>query len=109
MLVSPALAQVNGLGPSPSELFDTVLNLPGDEGVDLPGSDGVVTSAGEESIGELPGEVIQLNVAEDGIVGGGLKVLFDCEVNISDGTVEFVNAFRDSEVWVSAQGRSGDG
>ena len=109
MLVSPALAQVNGLGPSPSELFDTVLNLPGDEGVDLPGSDGVVTSAGEESIGELPGEVIQLNVAEDGIVGGGLKVLFDCEVNISGGTVEFVNAFRDSEVWVSAQGRSGDG
>lgn len=71
LLVSPALAQVNGLGPSPSELFDTVLNLPGDEGVDLPGSDGVVTSAGEESIGELPGEVIQLNVAEDGIVGGG--------------------------------------
>ena len=62
MLVSPALAQVNGLGPSPSELFDTVLNLPGDEGV--------VTSAGEESIGGLPGEVIQLNVAEDGIVGG---------------------------------------
>ena len=63
LLVSPALAQVNGLGPSPSELFDTVLNLPGDEGV--------VTSAGEESIGGLPGEVIQLNVAEDGIVGGG--------------------------------------
>ena len=40
-----------------------MLNLPGDEGV--------VTSAGEESIGGLPGEVIQLNVAEDGIVGGG--------------------------------------
>ena len=39
-----------------------MLNLPGDEGV--------VTSAGEESIGGLPGEVIQLNVAEDGIVGG---------------------------------------
>ena len=33
LLISPALAQVNGSGPSPASDFDTVLNLPGDEAV----------------------------------------------------------------------------
>ena len=31
LLIAPALAQVNGPGPSPASSFDTVVNLPGDE------------------------------------------------------------------------------
>ena len=81
LLMSPALAQVNGPGPSPSSLFDTVLNLPGDEAV-ITGVDGNANVDGE-SIGGVPGQTTQLNVSDGGNVGAFFDANSDSEVNIS--------------------------
>jgi hypothetical protein len=75
LLSSPALAQVNGPGPSPSSSFDTVLNLPGD--------DDRVTNP----IGGISGQTTQLNVTDGGSVGFFLKALSGSEVNVSSGGV----------------------
>lgn len=79
LLVSPALAQVNGPGPSPSNLFDTVLSLPGDEAV--------ITGVNYESIGGVVGQTTQLNVDDDGAAGRNFDVLAGGELNISGGFV----------------------
>lgn len=77
--MSPALAQVNGPGPSPANLFDTVLNLPGDEAV--------ITGINEESIGGVEGQTTQLNIGEGGKVGIFFNANFSSEVNITGGTL----------------------
>ena len=98
LLVSPALAQVNGPGPSPSSLFDTVLNLPGDEAV--------VTGADFESIGSFE-QTTQLNVSDGGAVGF-LFFADNGEVNISGGTVgDIFTSLSNSEVNISG-GTVGD-
>ena len=78
MLISPALAQVNGPGPSPSSAFDIVLNLPGDEAV-------ITGAIVGESIGGTPGQTTQLNVSDGGEVGGGFFANSGGEVNIVGG------------------------
>jgi len=78
-LISPALAQVNGPGPSPSSSFDTVLNLPGDEDV--------ITGLVPESVGGEPGQTVQLNVSDGGRVGTDFDALSGSEVNVSGGVL----------------------
>ena len=78
-LISPALAQVNGLGPSPASDFDTVLNLPGDEPV--------ITGGFGESVGGMSGQTVQLNISNGGTLGNNFVASFGSEVNISGGTV----------------------
>ena len=91
---STGLAQVNGPGPSPANLFDTVLNLPGDEAV--------ITGAESESIGGMPGQTTQLNLADGGTVGSFFDANAGSEVNISGGTVDdFFRAESGSEVNIS--------
>ena len=98
LLVSPSLAQVFGPGPSPSSLFDTVLNLPGDEAV--------VTGADFESIGSFE-QTTQLNVSDGGAVGF-LFFADNSEVNISGGTVgDIFTSLSNSEVNISG-GTVGD-
>ena len=77
LLISPAMAQVNGPGPSPSASFDTVLNLPGDEAI--------ITGGILESIGGIPGETTQLNVGNGGAVGVLFDALSGSEVNVNSG------------------------
>ena len=94
LLVSPALAQVNGPGPSPSSLFDTVLNLPGDEAV--------ITGATFESVGGVLGQTTQLNVINAGAIGDSFNANFGSELNISGGVVGFdFDASSGSEVNIS--------
>jgi hypothetical protein len=81
MFFSPALAQVNGPGPSPSGDFDVVLNLPGDEAV--------VTGVSGESIGGVVGQVSQLNVNVGGVVGREFSANFGSEVNFNGGRLGF--------------------
>lgn len=91
LLISPALAQVNGPGPSPSSDFDIVLNLPGDEAV--------ITGGYNESIGGVAGQTTQLNVSDGGNVGFSFEANSGSEVNISGGTVgDFFDANSGSEV-----------
>jgi len=78
-LISPALAQVNGLGPSPASDFDTVLNLPGDEPV--------ITGGSGEGVGGMFGQTVQLNISDGGTLGNNFEASFGSEVNISGGTV----------------------
>ena len=99
--ISPALAQVNGSGPSPSSSFDSVLNLPGDEAI-IAGDD-------FEGIGGVPEQTAQLNVSDGGVVGEGFVVVSGSEVNISGGSVgEGFVAFSNSEVNIS-RGFVGEG
>ena len=79
LLISPALAQVNGPGPSPSSDFDIVLNLPGDEAV--------ITGGYNESIGGVAGQTTQLNVSDGGNVGFSFEANSGSEVNISGGNL----------------------
>ena len=80
LLVSPALAQIFGSGPSPSVLFDVVVNLPGDE-AEIPGGP-------NENIGAIPfGGTNQLNVNDGGTLGDDFFASGTSEVNISGGTV----------------------
>ena len=79
LLISPALAQVNGPGPSPTSDFDIVLNLPGDEAD--------ITGARFESIGGVAGQTTQLNVGDDAIVGSSFHALSGSELNIRGGAV----------------------
>ena len=91
LLMSSALAQVNGPGASPSSLFDTVLNLPGDEAV--------ITGAKGESVGGTPGLTTQLNVASGGTVGQIFNAGSGSEVNIAGGAVGgFFRAVAGSEI-----------
>ena len=99
--ISPALAQVNGSGPSPSSSFDNVLNLPGDEAV--------ITGNPFESIGGVPEQTTQLNVSDDGVVGRVFAALSGSEVNISGGSVgDDFRTFPGSEVNIS-RGFVGEG
>ena len=93
LLISPVLAQVNGPGPSPSNLFDTVLNLPGDEAI--------ISGASGESIGGAPDQTTQLNVMDNGIVGNSFSAFSVSEVNISGGLVGFDLVASESEVNIS--------
>ena len=94
LLISPALAQVNGPGPSPTSDFDIVLNLPGDEAD--------ITGASFESIGGVAGQTTQLNVGDDGTVGQDFRALSGSELNISGGAVgNFSRANSGSEVNIS--------
>jgi len=116
LLVSPALAQVSGTGPSPASDFDVILNLPGDETIFSIGvstqinvfSGGVVpffffvpnsfspTGAtnivGEMNVfGGTVGDRLhsfgtELNII-GGTVGDDLSVEFGGVLNISGGTV----------------------
>ena len=65
-LVAPALAQVNGPGPSPSSAFDIVANLPEDykfvSGVNIP-----------------KGQTIQLNVSDGGTLGIAFEAIAGLE------------------------------
>ena len=94
LLVAPALAQVNGSGPSPSSDFHTVLNLPGDE---------AITGASYGSIGGFgPAFDFQLNVSDGGTVGQHFDADINSEVNISGGTVDHsFDANSGSEVNIS--------
>ena len=93
LLTSLALAQVNGPGPSPANLFDTVLNLPGDEAV--------VGSTGG-SIGGVTGQTTQLNVSDGGEVGPFFTAEDGSEMNISGGSVDnLLTADDGSEVNIS--------
>lgn len=94
LLISPASAQVNGPGPSPSSTFDIVLNLPGDEAVitgTLPG----------EMIGMVAGETTQLNVSDGGVIGALFLVGFGAEVNFSGGSAISLVGGPDSELNIS--------
>ena len=93
-LISPALAQVNGLGPSPASDFDTVLNLPGDEPV--------ITGDSGEGVGGMSGQTVQLNISNGGTLGDNFVASFGSEVNISGGTIgdSFLTS-RDSVVNIS--------
>ena len=94
LLIAPAVAQVNGPGPSPASSFDTVLNLPGDEAV--------ITGSILESVGDVPGQTTQLNVSDGGTIGGLFNAGAGSEVNISGGTVgSFFDAESGSEVNIS--------
>lgn len=98
LLISPALAQVNGPGLSPSNQFDTVINLPGDEHI-IAGTGPLFPP---ESIGGVPGETTQLNVSTDGVVGVSFEARFGSEVNIGGGTVgRLFAAQSNSEVNIS--------
>ena len=77
--ISPALAQVNGSGPSPSSSFDIALNLPGDEAI--------ITGNANESIGGIPEQTTQLNISDTGVVGSFFAAESGSEVNISGGAV----------------------
>jgi len=100
LLISPALAQVNGPGESPANLFDTVLNLPGDEAV--------ITGINLESIGGVPGQTIQLNLTDGGAIGNFFDARLGGEVNISGGMIGFnIDADPGSELNIS--GGSFDG
>ena len=100
LLASPALAQVNGPGPSPSNTFDIVLNLPNDEAV--------ITGRDEESIGGVTRQTTQLNVSDGGTVGEDFDANSGSEMNISGGTVGvFFGALSGSVVNISG-GTFGD-
>ena len=95
LLISPALAQVNDSGPSPSSSFDNVLNLPGDEALLI----GVIFQSVFE---DLAGQTIQLNVSDGGEVGSRFATFPGLEVNVSGGTVDlFFEALSGSEVNIS--------
>ena len=88
-LVAPALAQVNGPGPSPSSAFDIVANLPEDykfvSGVNIP-----------------KGQTIQLNVSDGGTLGIAFEAIAGLEMNLSGGTVDrFFDARSGSESNIS--------
>ena len=88
---APVLAQVFEAGPSPSSLFDTVLNLPGDEAV--------INGNIFPSIGGAPGLTTQLNVDDGGTVPLGFDANSGSEVNVSGGNVGiFFTAGLGSEV-----------
>ena len=97
LLVSPALAQVSGTGPSPASDFDVVLNLPGDETIF---SVGVSTQINVFSGGAVPNGFFVPNsfsptgatniVGEMNIFGGTVGDRlhsFGTELNIIGGTV----------------------
>ena len=75
LLISPATAQVNGSGASPSNDFDTVLNLPGDQ------------FSFEGDIGGVAGETTQINVLSSGRLESP-SANFGSEVNLNGGTIE---------------------
>jgi len=90
LLASPALAQINGSGTSPSSAFDFVLNLPEDQ------------TEFNGDIGGLRDQTLQLNVFDGGIVDSSF-IGFGVEMNISGGAVgSGLMAFSESEVNISA-------
>ena len=94
LLFSPALAQVNGPGPSPSSAFDNILNLPGDEET--------ITGVEFESIGAVQGQTTQLNVSDNGFVGSVFNANSGSEVNVNGGTLSYsFRANSGSEVNIS--------
>jgi len=72
--MSPVLAQVNGLGPSPAADFDTVLNLPEDQ----------VSLEDFTAIGEAE-QTLQVNVDDGGSIGDDAEARSGAEVNIRGG------------------------
>ena len=90
LFVSPVAAQVFDAGPSDSNLFDTVINLPTDPNIlDFAefGGDGSTT---------------QINVSEGGSIGEFFSGFSGVEVNVSDGNLaDFFYAFPGSEVNIS--------
>ena len=75
LLTSQVAAQVFDSGPSDSNLFDTVLNVPTDPDIgdfESLGGDGFTT---------------QLNVSDGGTIGEFFSANPGCEVNVSGGTV----------------------
>ena len=95
------MAQVNGPGPSPANLFGVVLSLPGDEAA--------ITGAADESIGGVPGQTTQLNVDDGGTIGFSFDANSGSEVNITGGVVaNNLSANPDSEINISG-GTIGNG
>ena len=92
LFTSPVAAQIFDPGPSDSALFDTVLNLPGDEAI--------ITGADNETIGGIAGQTTQLNVDTGGTVGDEARAI-DSEVNITGGTVGRMFVAQSSEVNIS--------
>ena len=98
-VASHAIGQVNGVGPSESSLFDTVVNIPEDQ----------AAIGNLELIGGVDGETTQFNLSEGGSVGSLFGALSGAEVNISGGMVgdasnpdiEALRAFIGSELNVS--------
>ena len=77
-LMSSALAQVNGPGPSPANDFDSVVNLPNDD----------TSMLGDFSvIGGIAGETMQLNIDVDGVIGDDSESQIGGEVNVRGGTL----------------------
>lgn len=94
LLMSPALAQVNGPGPSPANSFDIVLDLPDDLEV--------ISGGDFESVGGALGQTTQLNVDHDGTLGNDFEARLGSEVNVSDGTVgSLFRALSGSEMNIS--------
>jgi len=74
LLISPASAQVNGPGPSPSSDFDVVVNLPDDQ------------FSFNDEIGGVAGETVQVNVLSGGRVDSP-RANFGSELNLDGGTL----------------------
>ena len=96
LFASPVAAQVFESGPSDSNLFDTVINLPTDPDIgdfESLGGDGLTT---------------QVNLSDGGMIGEFFSANSGCEVNVSGGIVaDFFYAFSGSEVNISG-GTIGD-
>jgi len=111
LLISPAVAQVFGPGPSTSSLFDQVFNLPGDESA-TPGdpseNPNTIGGGGAAFGGPFAFGTTQLNVSAGGTVGDNTFVDFNTEVNISGGTIGDGYAAFFSEANISG-GTIGDG
>ena len=96
LFASPVAAQVFESGPSDSNLFDTVINLPTDPNI------GDFGSFGDDGL------TTQLNVSDGGSIGEFFSAYSGAEVNISGGNVaDFFYAFSGSEVNISG-GTIGD-
>ena len=71
---SHAFGQVNGAGPSDSDLFNNVINVPADQDI------------GErQSFGRVAGETTQINLSDGGIIGSQAEFDSGVEVNIDGG------------------------
>ena len=82
-----ASAQVFDRGPSDSELFTDVINVPG----------GVLP----DMIGGVAGETIQVNVAAGGVVADNFTAIDGSEINISGGMVGDFFEIENGEVNIS--------
>ena len=96
LFASPVSAQIFDSGPSDSNLFDIVFNLPTDPNI------GDFGSFGDDGL------TTQLNVSDGGAIGEFFPAYSGAEVNISGGNVaDFFYAFSGSEVNISG-GTIGD-